>query len=577
MTQRRLRALGMLGAIGASHRHIRLVLLANGAVIGAVGAIIGAAAGLAAWFAFGPQLELQLGHRVDRFHLPWLLVLAAVLLATLTAVGAAWWPARAAARLPVVAALSARPAPPRPSHRFAAAGAVLMLGGLGALVAAQQTKPPYIVGGVLATALGLLLLAPVGITGLGRLAPLAPLAPRLAFRDLARYRARSSAALAAIGLAMGIAATIAVAASVAVTRAAAPTGGNLPADQMVVWVAEHGLQGSVPALTPAQAASARLRVDAIAADLDAMSVLPLQATMDPNGPPGPEGAVGRETARLGKPHQVVIDGRSGTNYNGAEDVPLFLATPELLRHYGIDPAGIDPATDIVTSRTDLDGYDLIGVAGAPRAGRRNNPGRGDAWHPRIQAAALPTYASLPGTLVTAHAVASLHLTAIPAGWLVRAPHPLTQARIDRAEQTARAAGLTVETRPTGADAARLASNATGAGVAVALGILAMTVGLIRSETGRDLRTLTATGARRGTRRALTAATAAGLALLGAVIGACGAYLAVGAWYHRELHWLGHVPFLDLAVILVGLPALAYAGGWLFAGKEIPTSARQAAD
>src|SRR5829696_2001349 len=157
MAQRRLRSLGMLGAIGASHRHIRLVLLTNGAVIGAVGAVAGAAAGLAAWIALGPRLESQLGHRIDRFHLPWLLVLAAVVLAILTAVGAGWWPARAAARLPVVAALSARPAPPRPTRRFLAAGAVLLVGGLGALVAAQQTKPPFIVGGVLATALGLLL------------------------------------------------------------------------------------------------------------------------------------------------------------------------------------------------------------------------------------------------------------------------------------------------------------------------------------------------------------------------------------------------------------------------------------
>jgi hypothetical protein len=32
--------------------------------------------------------------------------------------------------------------------------------------------------------------------------------------------------------------------------------------------------------------------------------------------------------------------------------------------------------------------------------------------------------------------------------------------------------------------------ATGSGVAVALGVLAMTVGLIRSEPARDLRTLT---------------------------------------------------------------------------------------
>ena len=82
---------------------------------------------------------------------------------------------------------------------------------------------------------------------------------------------------------------------------------------------------------------------------------------------------------------------------------------------------------------------------------------------------------------------------------------------------------------------------------------------------------------RGTRRALTAATAGALALLGAVIGTAGAYLALLAWYHREPHWLGHLPVLDLAAILVGLPVIAYAGGWLLAGKEAPTMARQPLD
>jgi putative ABC transport system permease protein len=572
MAQRRLRALGLLGAIGASHRHIRLVLVANGAVIGVVGALAGAATGLAVWFAFGPRLESLVGHRIDRFQLPWLLVLVAVLLATLTAVCAAWWPARAAARIPVVSALSARPAPPRPAHRLAALGGVLLLGGLGALVTAQQTRAPLIVGGILATAVGLLLLTPVGIAALGRLARIAPLAPRLALRDLARYRARSSAALAAIGLAMGIAAAVALSAGVDVAKAAVPTGGNLPTDQIAVWLSQDALDGPVPPLTPAQAANARLRVDAIAADLHATSVLPLQVAVDPNAP---QERGGREPARMGKPHPVVINGQPGTNYEGAEAVPLFVATPELLGRYRIDPSSIDPGTDILTSRAGLDGYDLIGVNSPPRAAQPpNDPGRRSNWRPRLQHAALPTYTSLPSALLTTHAVQSLRVTVVPAGWLVRAPRPLTQAQIDRAEQTALAAGLSVEARPTGADVARLADNVTGVGIAVALGVLAMTVGLIRSESARDLRMLTATGARRSTRRALTAATAAALAVVGAGMGTAGAYLALLAWYHREPHWLGHVPALDLAAILVGLPVIAYAGGWLLAGKEAPTLARQ---
>ena len=61
---------------------------------------------------------------------------------------------------------------------------------------------------------------------------------------------------------------------------------------------------------------------------------------------------------------------------------------------------------------------------------------------------------------------------------------------------------------------------------VALGVLAMTVGLIRSETTSDLRTLTAAGASTWTRRWLVGATAGALGLLGGVLGVVGAHLAV---------------------------------------------------
>ena len=57
----------------------------------------------------------------------------------------------------------------------------------------------------------------------------------------------------------------------------------------------------------------------------------------------------------------------------------------------------------------------------------------------------------------------------------------------------------------------------------------MSVGLIRSETASDLRTLTATGASGSTRRTLTAATAGALALLGALLGTAAAYIAAIAF------------------------------------------------
>ncbi|MET7398685.1 FtsX-like permease family protein [Dactylosporangium sp. NPDC005572] len=560
MAQRRLRALGMLGAIGASHRHIRLVLLANGAVIGAAGALTGAVAGVAGWVALSPLLERQLGHRIDRFGLPWTPVLAAVLLATGTALVAAWWPARAAARVPVVAALSARPAAPRPAHRFGLPGVVLLIAGLASLYLAQQTKVPFILGGVLATAIALLLLAPVGVATVGLLARHAPLAPRLAMRDLARYRSRSGAALAAIGLAIGIAAVVTLGTAVTVAKAAAPTGGNLPADQLVAWLSPERMTGPVPELPSGQVDGLRKQVDAIADDLKA-AVVPLTGVVDPNHP-AERG--GRPPAALGKPRAAGPGEPGSTLYSSDDMIGIFVATPELLAHYGIDPASVNADTDLLTPRATIAGYDLI-------------PGRNTGWQPVLQHVTLPDYRSLPNVLITAHGMSRLHLTATPVGWLLDAPGKLTAAQVDTAERAAVAAGVNVESRPTGADETRLAAEFTGVGIAVALGVLAMTVGLIRSETARDLRTLTATGARRRTRRTLTAATAGALALSGAVIGTACAYLAMLAWYHRELHWLAHPPLLNLAAILVGLPIVAYLGGWVLAGREPRVIARQPLD
>ena len=111
------------------------------------------------------------------------------------------------------------------------------------------------------------------------------------------------------------------------------------------------------------------------------------------------------------------------------------------------------------------------------------------------------------------------------------------------------------------------SGATAAGMLLALGVLAMTVGLIRSEAAADVRTLTATGATSGTRRMLTAATAGGLAVLGVVLGTTGAYVALMAGHVRDLGELSSIPVVHLAAIILGTPVAAAGAGWLLAGRE----------
>src|SRR5207244_2345806 len=112
---------------------------------------------------------------------------------------------------------------------------------------------------------------------------------------------------------------------------------------------------------------------------------------------------------------------------------------------------------------------------------------------------------------------------------------------------------------------------------LALAIVAMTIGLIRGEAARDVRTLTATGASGATRRALTASTAGALALLGVGLSTLGAYAVLVAAYHADLGRLAPAPVTYLVLLALGVPIAATAGGWLLAGREPKMFARQALD
>jgi putative ABC transport system permease protein len=192
--------------------------------------------------------------------------------------------------------------------------------------------------------------------------------------------------------------------------------------------------------------------------------------------------------------------------------------------------------------------------------------------------ALPSGTSAPNTVITEHAIHTLGLPVSAAGWLVQAPHNPTAAQITDARLTAAAAGMTIETKSSTPSSAEILDYATVFGIVLALGILAMTIGLIRSETARDLRTLTATGASSMTRRELTAATAFALALGGAVLGTLAAYVAaIGySWANPldGLSGLSSVPAANLLIILIGMPTVAAVVGWLMAGREPPVISRQ---
>ena len=579
MAQRRQRALGMLAALGATDKHVRLVMLADGGAVGLVGALAGGVVGIGAWFAFVPTLQSTSGHRIDRFALPWWAVALSLVLAALTALAAAWWPARAIARTSVVAALSGRPSRPQPAHRFATAGAVLLTGGLALLYFSDHgtphDRPWFIILGTFITPVGLLFLAPLAIRALAAAASRTGVAVRLALRDLVRYQARSGAALGSVTLAIGIAATIAISSAASDTPNPA---GNLASDQLLVYVTPDTKAGQVPPLSPSQLQAVTSRLGEFAGTIHSRAVVPLEQAYSPQAGlqpalPGPGGRTVPAGYPIASLAQVTIQPR-GIQISGGLD-SVYVATPSLLAHYGIKPSSIDPTADVLSAHTDLGGLKLFAPESPVGPGSRDRgPPKFADVTPKIQAFnQLPRYTSAPGILLTTSAMQRLGLDAVPAAWLVQTDRPLTSQEVQTARAAAAGVGLYVETRTKQASSAPLRNWSTAVGTLLALGVLGMTVGLIRSETSGDLRTLAATGASSTTRRTITGATSGALALLGALLGTAGAYTALLVWYRSDLSPLGRVPLANLVIIVVGVPLLAAAGGWLLAGREPPAIAR----
>lgn len=575
LAQRRLRSLGMLGALGATDRNVRLVVRINGVLVGVTGALVGLVVGLAAWLAYRPIVQSDAHHVIGPFQLPWVVIGPAMALAVLATYFAAARPARAITRIPIVTALEGRPAAPRQVHRTALPGLIVLAVAVALFVYTGRSNGNgggamlALVAGFVALIAAVILLAPFCLTVLARFGRRAPIAARLALRDLARYRARSGSALAAITLGILIAVLVCVLSAQRFSNALDYAGPNVAANQIIVYTPNgQGEPGPSPAVTGTPQ-SWDAAAHAIAAALGS-----------------------HEIVQLITPNAGLQHAAAGRQWNG----PVYLATPQLLHAFGIKASQVDPSADILTMRPGLSGLSEMqllhnggGAASKGGPGPGGPPGQQSfpcpasscLANPVIQdVSQLPSGTSAPNTVITEHAIRTLHIggTGNTAGWFIQTPNPPTAAQINSARLTAAAAGMSIETKNSIPTSATIIDWATVFGIGLALGILAMSVGLIRSEAASDLRTLAATGATSWTRRSITAVTAGALALAGAVLGTVAAYAAaIGyAWDNQldSLSELTSVPVTNLLLILVGMPLLAAAGGWLLAGRQPDAMTRQ---
>ncbi|MCD0448298.1 hypothetical protein LO762_03670 [Actinocorallia sp. API 0066] len=193
--------LARLAAAGGTPGHLRAVVLAAGLALGLIAAALGTVLGLAGSVVLR---ETLLRARWEPTEIPaWTLhpgaIVFAVALAILSALAAAYLPARQAGLTDPAAVLAGRVEQPRVSRGAPILGVLLVLAGLGftwvTLWRLNELGPAL---GAVPVVLGFVLLTPAVVAGCARFAGRLPLPLRIAVRDAGRHRSRTAPAVAAV-------------------------------------------------------------------------------------------------------------------------------------------------------------------------------------------------------------------------------------------------------------------------------------------------------------------------------------------------------------------------------------------
>jgi putative ABC transport system permease protein len=198
--RRRQRQLALVAANGGTPAHVRRIVLADGVVLGLVGAGVGIVTGIASAVVARPWVEEILAHyRAGGYRVFPTALIAIATLAVVTGVLAALVPAFITARQSVVAALSGRRGITRSKKRWIALGIVMVaIGGLITIAGTTQTNATVILAGLVLGELGLVFCTPALVGLVARIGRALPLAPRIALRDAARNRAAAAPAISAV-------------------------------------------------------------------------------------------------------------------------------------------------------------------------------------------------------------------------------------------------------------------------------------------------------------------------------------------------------------------------------------------
>jgi putative ABC transport system permease protein len=587
---RQRRTLALAATNGAETRQLRRTVLAQALVLGVLSALGGVLLGVAAvrvglwwWVRTHPDTSFA-SLSVD---LPWGAFAILVPCAVLSAVVAALLPSLRLGRLDVIGVMRGQSVSPKLNKVVPVVGLVLaVVGGAVVLSAArpQSGGELRVAFGAVGLVLGTLLLVPAILVAFGRLASRLPVAPRIATRDAARHRSRSTPTVAAI-----------LAGVVALT--AFSIGLASDTKQQMAEYTPQALPGEGTIYTGD--AETRLSVEAALRELaDTVRTTPLlvvRGQEDPLGPPSgtesapvpfvaalPEGCTLEESIVQSGPDGHCVQLGTMAYNNGfigvlpAADIAARLHLTGEQRRV-VEQGGIAVAVPAVASGTSLrlahgtfvmdqqnytatqvaaKGTDTLPVVPVPPANRGNG--------------AMPQQT---GAFVTPDTAKRLGWPTYQAMVLLHAPDggPIDQAtekRLD--ERVGDEGGLYVERGFQRYDETVMRIM-MGVAALLLLIVTLISTALSMAEQQADSGTLAAVGATRRTRRAFAASQAIVVGFLGAVLGiAVGLVPGIAITYplttggsfdpatgvERMTGPYLSIPWTPLLLVVLGVPLLA---------------------
>ncbi|MCR6033014.1 FtsX-like permease family protein [Nocardioides sp. zg-579] len=577
--RRQARTLALLAASGGTPRQARRVVLAGGLVLGGLGAVVGVGLGLGAGALAARVLQSYSDQWLGPFDVPWLQVGGVAAFGLVSALLAAVVPAWLASRQDVVAVLAGRRGDPKPSLRSPLLGVVLLgLGAAGSAFGALQGPGGelLIAGSAIPTVLGMVLLVPVVLAALARVSRGLPLVLRYAVRDAARHRTRTVPAVAAV--AATVAGVVALGIANASDRAQSEA---LYSPQLAMG--DGIVRG--PLTSDADWRRVQQRVESEVAG----AVRPARGVSEVV-----EGDLYRDVAVRASGGGSLLSaygGVAGTSLLVDDTVPAFvaqaLAPGELDRAEAALAAG---RAAVLTDRRTVRAESVrLRVVEHPMAGGRGRVvtrAELPAAFVRVRGFDAPVQAVVPPVLAERAGVevgtVSLQVEG-PVSEDVQRDVDEAVAGIDPDLD------LYVERGFAADDDTWILMVVLGAlGGLLMLGGTLTATSLALSDARPDLATLAAVGAAPRTRRAVAAAYALVVGLVGAVLGAVvGAVPGVAAAYPLTSNeWSGYgpggdalpdhflaVPWLLVAVIVVGLPLLSAGLVALTSRSRLPLAAR----